>query len=413
MGASGDAFGYGAAWIFTRNAGTWVQQGPKLRPASLVKNPDNSWSYFGNSIALSGNGGTLWVGGYNDASGAGAVWPLVRSGNTWSEGPKLTALDESGAGRFGYDVALSAAGDAALIGGDQDAGGRGAVWGFARSGGTWSQQGAKVTGPNNPVADGFGRSVALDAAGDSALVGAGIESGSSSETSPEARGNSSAPPAHGTPTARRSRRQTARRSCSSATTLDSVPMEPARSSSPPRKRGRRRGVVFAEGTPPVAAPQVFGSFYDPDITSETISVSAHLYQAVDPLGTFTFRIYPQSETPHCWGMPLAVKRVALSPTPDGEASTTIALPGYGEYRGTIAYSGDAKNAATRMPECDVVDGRARPTTSARVTGDFVVGGHISITPRISGGAAPSGTLSVRVWSPRRSGCSRDGVVLRT
>ena len=60
---------------------------------------------------------------------------FVRSGENWvQQGPKLTGTAETGAGQFGADVALSADGDSALIGGPTDAGGAGAIWFFARSG---------------------------------------------------------------------------------------------------------------------------------------------------------------------------------------------------------------------------------------------------------------------------------------
>ena len=47
---------------------------------------------------------------------------------------------------FGYDVALSADGNTALIGGPSDNSDRGAAWVFTRSGATWTQQGGKLTG---------------------------------------------------------------------------------------------------------------------------------------------------------------------------------------------------------------------------------------------------------------------------
>ena len=48
----------------------------------------------------------------------GAAWVFTRSVSTWTQqGPKLTATDESGQGRFGSSVALSGDGTTALIGG--------------------------------------------------------------------------------------------------------------------------------------------------------------------------------------------------------------------------------------------------------------------------------------------------------
>src|SRR5204862_498329 len=80
----------------------------------------------------------------------GAAWVFTRSAGTWSqEGPKLTASDEQGPGTFGASVALSADGNTALVGGPADNASNGAAWVFTRSGETWTQQGSKLT-PSDP-----------------------------------------------------------------------------------------------------------------------------------------------------------------------------------------------------------------------------------------------------------------------
>ena len=73
-------------------------------------------------------------------------------------GAKLVAesKEETGAGEFGYSVALaSKEGNYALIGAPGDNDGIGAAWVFLRSGTTWAQQGAKLTGSGE---NGAGRS---------------------------------------------------------------------------------------------------------------------------------------------------------------------------------------------------------------------------------------------------------------
>ena len=90
---------------------------------------------------------TALIGGPDDNSLVGAAWVFTRSGATWTQqGPKLTGSDETGAGEFGTSVALSADGNTALIGGPSDNDRLGAAWVFTRSGSTWTQQGAKLTG---------------------------------------------------------------------------------------------------------------------------------------------------------------------------------------------------------------------------------------------------------------------------
>ena len=56
---------------------------------------------------------------------------FTRSGSTWTQrGAKLTGVDEAGEGEFGTNVSLSADGATALIGGWRDNGGIGAAWVF-------------------------------------------------------------------------------------------------------------------------------------------------------------------------------------------------------------------------------------------------------------------------------------------
>jgi hypothetical protein len=176
IGAPGDNERKGAAWVFTRSGETWSQQGGKLTPATgVVGNP-----WFGYTVALSGDGNTALIGGWLNESWKGAAWVFTRSGNTWSERQRLTANDEDGEGMFGTNVTLSADGNTALIGGwnddselrgDKDYSGKGATWIFTRSGNTWTQQGPKLL-PNDETGNGkFGTIVSLSANGDTALIG--------------------------------------------------------------------------------------------------------------------------------------------------------------------------------------------------------------------------------------------------
>jgi type IV secretory pathway TrbD component len=164
----------GAAWVFTRSVGTWTQQGDALTAAD-----ETSEGRFGKSVALSGDGSTALIGGSSDGNGHGAAWAFSRSGTEWTQqGPKLTATGGLGETHFGGSVALAADGNTALIGGPGDNEFQGAAWIFARSvtgkGPTWSGLGTKLTGGGeNPTGAGhFGFSVALSADAGTALVGA-------------------------------------------------------------------------------------------------------------------------------------------------------------------------------------------------------------------------------------------------
>ncbi len=169
IGAPNDG-GVGAAWVFTRSGSTWTQQ------AKLTGAGESGSGWFGQSVALSADGDAALVGGYVDHSDTGAAWVFARSGSTWTqEGEKLTGGGESGEGEFGWNVALSADGETALIGARKDGDGAGAVWVFTRSSSgsqaQWTQQGEKLTGGGESGEGEFGQSVALSAAGDTALIG--------------------------------------------------------------------------------------------------------------------------------------------------------------------------------------------------------------------------------------------------
>ena len=114
----------------------------------------------------------------------GAAYPL-RIDPLIQQGEKLTGTGGTRTGRFGYDVALSADGDTALIGARYGYPGAGGAWVFTRSGSTWSQQGGKLVGTGHAGAGEFGHtgegefgaSVAISADGDTALVGGPADDG--------------------------------------------------------------------------------------------------------------------------------------------------------------------------------------------------------------------------------------------
>jgi hypothetical protein len=167
IGGHSDDASKGAAWAFTRTNSVWSQQGAKLTGSGQV-----GAASFGYSVALSAEGSTALIGGYGDATDKGAAWVFTRSGGTWSQqGAKLTGIGETGNGQFGDSVALSADGNTALIGGSRDDTNKGAAWVFTRSGSTWSQQGGKLTGSGETGDGRFGIGVALSGDGNTALIG--------------------------------------------------------------------------------------------------------------------------------------------------------------------------------------------------------------------------------------------------
>jgi hypothetical protein len=149
----------GSVYVFTRTAGVWTQQ------AKLLAAGGNAAYYFGTSVALHGD--TAIVGHPSDGSSS----VFIRTAGVWTEQGKLQASDGETGDEFGYRVALD--GDTAIIGafGDGDNGSEsGSAYLFTRNGGSWSQQ-AKLLPADGAAEDYFGQSVALDE--DTALIGAG------------------------------------------------------------------------------------------------------------------------------------------------------------------------------------------------------------------------------------------------
>ncbi len=174
VGGWGDSKDTGAAWVFTRSGGKWTQQGEKLTGAG-----ESGEGLFGYHVALSADGNTALIGGPNDHKGTGAAWVFTRSGSSWTEqGKKLTGAGTVGEAFFGDDVALSGDGNTALIGGPLNNGQVGAAWVFTRSQEKWAQAGEKLTGAGETGEGGFGASVALSGDGSTALVGGGADNGS-------------------------------------------------------------------------------------------------------------------------------------------------------------------------------------------------------------------------------------------
>jgi hypothetical protein len=166
-GPADNMFG-GATWIFTRSAGTWTQEGSKLVGTGMV-----GQARQGGSVAISSDRTTLIVGGNNDMNRRGAAWIFTRdSGGTWSQqGAKLVGTGGSSDAWQGISVAISANGNTALVGGSNDNSLKGAAWVFTRSSGVWSQLGSKLTGTGAVGSARQGTSLGLSADGNTVVIG--------------------------------------------------------------------------------------------------------------------------------------------------------------------------------------------------------------------------------------------------
>jgi len=169
--------GAGSAYIFTRSGGVWTQQ-QKLIASGLP--PVN----FGHSVSLSAD--TVIIGAWQDSNAggsvAGAAYIFTRSGGVWMQQQKLTASDAGAHDFFGVSVSLN--GDTAVVGAHANDGAAtdaGAAYVFTRSGGLWTQQ--QRLQPSDAAADDlFGHWVSVMA--DTAVVsspfdnnGGGVDAG--------------------------------------------------------------------------------------------------------------------------------------------------------------------------------------------------------------------------------------------
>ena len=163
----------GAAWVWTRSGGVWTQQGPKLVGSGGV-----GQSGQGVSIALSADGNTAMIGSYFDDSFKGAAWVWTRSAGVWTQqGSKLVAAGSTAGTAHGRSVALSSDGNTALIGGFGDSGNVGAAWVWTRSGAVWTQV-QKLVGSGSVGSSDQGISVAIAADAKTAMVGGFLDDSS-------------------------------------------------------------------------------------------------------------------------------------------------------------------------------------------------------------------------------------------
>lgn len=172
VGGFNDNGGVGAVWVYTSSNGVWSQQGTKLIASDAI-----GTSSQGRSVSLSANGNTLLVGGSYDNAHQGAAWVYTRAGATWSQqGNKLSGTGAVGAEVYqGYSVSLSGDGNTALVGGYGDASSVGAAWEYIRSGSTWSQVGTKIAPTDENGAGEFGYSVSMGADASTAVIGAMLD----------------------------------------------------------------------------------------------------------------------------------------------------------------------------------------------------------------------------------------------
>ncbi len=153
----------GSVYLFERVGDTWVQ-GAKLQPHDAP-------TFRGAAVAIDGD--TIAVGSAGDSQvlpDAGAAYVFEKRSGTWVEAAKLAPPELETRNEFGYTLGL--AGDALVVG-TIGRGKNGSAFAFRRSGGAWLQQ-AELEPEESPALGfpsiQFGRQLAVS--GDLAVLAA-------------------------------------------------------------------------------------------------------------------------------------------------------------------------------------------------------------------------------------------------
>jgi len=126
-----NGWGSGAAYVFRKTSGSWVEEA-KILPATVTGS-----NYTGCDVTISGNGTTIAIGAFYQAT-TGSAYVYTVSGSTWTQQARLV----SGAndGHFGNSLSLSNDGNVLAVG-NSTAGAAptvGAGYVFKRAGTVWS-----------------------------------------------------------------------------------------------------------------------------------------------------------------------------------------------------------------------------------------------------------------------------------
>ena len=189
----------GAVYLFSRADNDWTQQA-YIKPTNT-----GAGDLFGYSVSLTADGNILAVGSYDedgslegtnevqndDVPGSGAVYLFAREDGEWRQTTYLKAPNSERGDSLGVAVSISADGDtiaAASLDEDGQTTGvnsvsvpdqpsdasTGAVYVFAKTGDSWSQQ-AYLKASNTGRNDWFGSRLTLSGDGDTLAIGAQLE----------------------------------------------------------------------------------------------------------------------------------------------------------------------------------------------------------------------------------------------
>jgi hypothetical protein len=171
VGGYSDNSDQGAVWIYVQNGGVWTEQ------QKLIGTGNTGAAAQGIAVAISADGNTVVSGGRHDNGVIGAAWVFTRSGTTWTQKQMLIGSGGIGNSSQGSSVAVSGDGSTILVGGFLDNGNIGASWLWTKNDfGTYVPQMTSggvypfVGVPNSNGAQGISADLSYD--GMTAVIGA-------------------------------------------------------------------------------------------------------------------------------------------------------------------------------------------------------------------------------------------------
>jgi len=148
-------------YVYTRSNGAWSQQ------AALVPGvTEAGYSMAGAALALSADGNAAIIGAPYDGANSGSAYIFNRSNGSWSQTADLTGSENNNA-QFGISVGMSGDGQTVVVGEP----GAGDAWMFNYSGGSWNYNGQFYDYAGNPSGDSYGQAVGISADASTVIVG--------------------------------------------------------------------------------------------------------------------------------------------------------------------------------------------------------------------------------------------------
>jgi hypothetical protein len=173
----------------------------------------------------------------------------------------------------------------------------------------------------------------------------------------------------------------------------------------------------AETVVVTAASPTLTTLASPSVTvGGAINDAATLAGGAGATGTITFKLFGPNNA-SCTGSPIftSTKTVTGNGTYTSDSFTTSSA---GTYRWIANYGGDSNNNSAGPTSCTdptetVVVTAASPTLTTQASLSVTVGGSISDTATLAGGASPTGTITFKLFGPNNASCTGSPVLTST